>query len=89
MSHTSPINHSSSFLAVRPVLGTSDTGFSHEAILVDSENQGEDLMRQLQELRGYQTTRFRHILTALSDAFSMRQDAVFLVSASQVNKPIV
>ena len=74
-----------SYLQVRVILDRGNKDYRYESVSVETKNQGESLMLQLQRIRGVQTAGLRWILTALWNALNMRQDAIWLVSASLVS----
>ena len=76
---------SHSYIHVRLALRERCDDYRYESILVDTKNQGESLMSQLQDLRRIPSFKLR-ILAAISDAVNMRQDALWLVSASLASR---
>lgn len=84
-SPTRPIYKSPSSIHIRVVFDRGDKDYRYESIPVDIENQGESLMLQLQRLRIMRTRGLQYVFKTLWDAFNMRQDAIWLVSASLVS----
>ena len=74
-----------SYLQVRVILDRGNNDFRYESVSIDTGNQGESLMLQLKKIRDTQTTGLYWILKTVWDALNMRQDAIWLVSASLVS----
>lgn len=72
-------------LQVRVILDRGVKDYRYGWVSVDPGNQGVSLILQLQRIRSIRETGLWWVLTTLWDALNMRQDAIWLVSASIVS----